>query len=135
MKPVEPGLVYSFSIATDASHSAEAFGNAEVTVLGTAALIGFIETAAERCVSDHYDCGEASVGIGVHIRHIAPAPAGAVVEARARLVDVSRRKLGFEVEVAWRDTVLMIGTHDRAVVDLASFLERSGLVQRGGVAA
>ncbi|MFI5012851.1 MAG: thioesterase family protein [Hyphomicrobiales bacterium] len=126
MKPVEPGLVYSFSMKTDASHSAEAFGNAEVTALGTAALIGFIETAAERCVRPHYDRGEASVGTGVHIRHVAPAPVGAVVEARARLVDVNRRKLGFEVEVAWGDTVLMIGTHDRAVIDLRSFLERIG---------
>jgi fluoroacetyl-CoA thioesterase len=126
MKPVEPGVAYSYSIATDASHSAEAFGNAEVTVLGTAALIGFVETAAERCVRPYYDRGEASVGIGVHIRHIAPAPAGATVEARARLIDVSRRKLGFEVEVAWNDVVLMIGTHDRAVIDLCSFLDRMG---------
>ena len=34
---------------------------------------------------------------------------------------------GFEVEVAWQDIVLMIGTHDRAVIDLCSFLERTGL--------
>ena len=38
--------------------------------------------------------------------------------AQARLVQVNRRKLGFEVEVVWRDTVVMIGTHDRAVIDL-----------------
>ncbi|SDR52415.1 Thioesterase superfamily [Rhizobiales bacterium GAS191] len=126
MKSVEPGLVYSYSIATDASHSAEAFGNADVTVLGTAALIGFVETAAERCVRPYYDRGEASVGIGLHIRHIAPAPAGATVEARARLIDVNRRKLGFEVEISWNDAVLMIGTHDRAVIDLRSFLDRMG---------
>lgn len=127
MKPVEPGLVYSFSITTDASHSAEAFGNADVTVLGTAALVGFIETAAERCIAPYYDSSEASVGIGVNIRHIGPAPAGAVVEAQARLVQVNRRKLGFEVEVVWRDFVLMIGTHDRAVIDLRAFLEHAGL--------
>jgi fluoroacetyl-CoA thioesterase len=125
MKPVEPGLAYAFSITTDASHSASAFGNDGVTVLSTAALIGFMETAAERCAISCYDRGEASVGIGVHIRHVAPAPAGATLEARARLVDVNRRKLGFEVEVAWNDTVLIIGTHDRAVVDLCSFLERA----------
>ena len=126
MKPVEPGLVYSYSIVTDASHSAEAFGNADVTALGTAALIGFVETAAERCLRPYYDRGEASLGIGVHIRHVAPAPAGATVEACARLIDVNRRKLGFEVEVSWKDVVLMIGTHDRAVIDLRSFLDRMG---------
>jgi fluoroacetyl-CoA thioesterase len=131
MKPIEPGLVYSFSITTDASHSAEAFGNAEVTVLGTAALIGLIERAAERCVSECYDRGEASVGTGVHVRHVAPAPVGAVVEVRAKLVDVNRRKLSFDVEVAWQDNVLMIGTHDRAVIDLNSFLERTGLATLG----
>ena len=127
MKPIEPGLAYSFTITTDAAHSAEAFGNAEVTVLGTAALIGLVERAAERCASACYDRGEASVGTGVHIRHVAPAPAGALVEVRARLVQVNRRKLGFDVEVAWQDDVLMIGTHDRAVVDLDNFLERAGI--------
>jgi predicted thioesterase len=126
MKPVEPGLVYSFTIATELCHSAEAFGNSGVLVLGTPALIGFIETAAERCVHAYYDRDEASVGIGLHVRHVAPAYAGALVEARARLIDVSRRKLGFEVEVAWRDTILLIGTHDRAVVDLREFLNRAG---------
>jgi fluoroacetyl-CoA thioesterase len=128
MQPVEPGLVHSFTIATELCHSAEAFGNSGVLVLGTPALIGFIETAAERCVHAYYDPNEASLGIGLHVRHVAPAPAGAVVEARARLIDVSRRKLGFEVEVAWRDTILLIGTHDRAVVDLRDFLNRAGFV-------
>jgi fluoroacetyl-CoA thioesterase len=131
MKPIEPGLTYTFTIKTDASHSAEAFGNSEVTVLGTAALIGLVERAAERCASSCYDRGEASVGTGVHVRHVAPAPAGALVEVRARLADVNRRKLSFDVEVAWRDNVLMIGTHDRAVVDLESFLVRSGVATLG----
>jgi predicted thioesterase len=131
MKPIEPGLTFSFTIKTDASHSAEAFGNAEVTVLGTAALIGFMERAAERCASACYDRGEASVGTGVHVRHVAPAPAGALVEVRAKLADVNRRKLSFDVEVAWRDNVLMIGTHDRAVVDLGSFLQRTGIAPLG----
>jgi fluoroacetyl-CoA thioesterase len=126
MKPVEPGLVHTITIATELCHSAEAFGNAGVLVLGTPALIGFIETAAEHCVHAYYGPDEASVGIGLHVRHVAPAPAGAVIEARARLIDVSRRKLGFEVEVAWRDAILLIGTHDRAVVDLRDFLYRAG---------
>jgi fluoroacetyl-CoA thioesterase len=127
MKPIEPGPTFSFTIKTDRSHSAEAFGNAEVTVLGTAAMIGLVERAAERCASACYDRGEASVGTGVHIRHVGPAPAGATVEVRARLVHVNRRKLSFDVEVAWQDNVLMIGTHDRAVVDLDTFLKRTGL--------
>ena len=121
----------AFTITTDSSHSAEAFGNAEVTGLGTAALIGFLERAAERCASTCYECGEASVGTGVHVRHVAPAPVGAHVEVRARLADVNRRKLSFDVEVAWRDNVLMIGTHDRAVVDLDSFLQRTGIATFG----
>jgi fluoroacetyl-CoA thioesterase len=131
MKPIEPGLAFSFTIKTEAAHSAEAFGNAEVAALGTAALIGLIERAAERCASACYEGGEASVGIGVHVRHLAPAPVGALVETRARLVQVNRRKLGFDVEVAWHDTVLMIGTHDRAIVDLESFLGRAGLETLG----
>jgi predicted thioesterase len=131
MKPIEPGLTFAFTIKTDAAHSAEAYGNAEVTVLGTAALIGLIERAAERCASSCYERGEASVGTGVHVRHVAPAPAGALVEVRARLTDVNRRKLRFDVEVAWRDNVLMIGTHDRAIVDLANFLERTDIATLG----
>jgi fluoroacetyl-CoA thioesterase len=131
MTPIEPGIAYAFTIETGASHSAEAFGNANVNVVGTAALIGLIERAAERCARACYDSGEASVGTGVHVRHISPAPVGARLEVRARLVHVNRRKLGFDVEVAWGDNVLMIGTHDRAVVDLDDFLGRTGVAPLG----
>ena len=104
--------------------SAAAFGNAGVTVVGTPALIGVLETAAARCAAPLLEAGEATVGTMVNIRHLAAAPTGARIEARARLSGREGRRLTFEVDLRWGEVLLMSGTHERAVVDLARFLAR-----------
>jgi predicted thioesterase len=60
----------------------------------------------------------------IAVRHLAAAPANASVDARARLLSREGRRLTFSVEVHWGDVVLMSGTHERAIVNLARFLAR-----------
>ena len=118
-----------YTIRTTDRHTAAAFGNTGVTVIGTPALIGFLETASADCAKPLIGEGDATVGTMVAVRHSAAAPAHAVVEARARLLSRDARRLTFAVEARWGTVVLMSGTHERAIVDLARFLGRLAAAQ------
>jgi len=124
MKPLAPKTRATHSVVTTERDSAEAFGNPGVRVVATPALIGFLETAAHRCLERAYDAGEGSVGTHVDVRHLAAAPAGATIEAAAEVTSVDGRRVRFAVAARWGDTLLMEGIHERAVVDLARFLAR-----------
>ena len=127
MKPIPLGHRYGYAIETRYKHTAAALGNEGVTVVSTPSLVAFLEMAAHRALEPFFDPGEGSVGTLVNVRHLGAAPEGAVVEAEAEVVKVERKQIEFAVRARWRDTLLMEGTHGRAVVDLARFFERLGL--------
>lgn len=120
----DPRRKTCFRIATTDQHTAAAFGNDGVNVIGTPALIGFLETAAARCAQHLLGPGDATVGTTINVRHLAAAPAGELIEAKAALTAVDGRRLSFEIEALWGDIVLMQGTHERVIVALERFLVR-----------
>jgi fluoroacetyl-CoA thioesterase len=127
VKPIASGARYSFTVQTGKRDTAEAFGNAGVPVVGTPALVGFLETAADRCLRPAYEGKEGSVGTTIDVAHLAPAPENASIEARATVLSVDGRKVRFAVEVLRDETVLMKGFHERAVVDMERFLAKLGV--------
>ncbi len=125
MKPLPRGVRFSFSITTQYRDTAEAFGNPGVRVIGTPALIGFLETAADRCIAAYYEADEGSVGTSINVQHLAAAPEGCTIVAQALVIEVTdNRKVRFGIEAKSGDTVLMKGQHERAVINLRRFLER-----------
>jgi predicted thioesterase len=124
MKTIEIGASHEIDIPTEDSQTAAALGNAGVDVIGTAALVLMVEDVSERTIHGAMDEGEASVGTMVNLRHLAPMPAGGVATARARVVEVTGRRVLFETSVHWGGRLLMEGTHERAVVDLTRFLDK-----------
>jgi len=126
MKPVALGWSRTLRIETDDSHTAQRYGNEGVAVIATPVLIGFLETAALECLRPSYEEGEGSVGIFVNVRHLAAALPGAVVEAEATVTGVKGRRVEFAVRARAGGTLLMEGSHGRAVVDLARFFARLG---------
>jgi fluoroacetyl-CoA thioesterase len=127
VKSIAPGTRHSFTVQTGKRDTAEAFGNAGVPVVGTPALVGFLETAADRCLRSFYEGKEGSVGTAIDVAHLAPAPENASIEARATVVSVDGRKVRFAVEARLDETVLMKGFHERAVVDMERFLAKLGV--------
>jgi predicted thioesterase len=124
MKQVAPGTRHSFTVETQYRDTAAAFGNPGVPVVGTPALVGFLETAADRCLKPFYEVKEGSVGTSIDVAHLAPAPENSVIEARAEVVGVDGRKLRFAVEARHGQSLLMKGFHERVVVDLERFLAK-----------
>jgi fluoroacetyl-CoA thioesterase len=124
MKSIALGAHHSFTVKTQYRDTAEAFGNAGVTVVGTPALVGFLETAADRCLKPFYEGREGSLGSIVDVAHLAPAPANATIEASAEVVAIEGRKVRFAVTARYGASLLMKGFHERVVVDMERFLAK-----------
>ena len=93
-------------------------------VLATMAMVGFVESACLKCISGHLDPGEHSVGVAVDVSHVAATPAGVEVRAEVELVAVEGRRLSFAVKVFDEGGPIGEGRHQRAVTNVARFLER-----------
>jgi fluoroacetyl-CoA thioesterase len=126
MKPVTIGQRHTHRVKTTHAHTADALGNRGVNVVATPVLIGFLEVAATECLKPACDDGEGSVGTFVNVRHLAPAPAEAVIEATAVVTAVNGRQVEFAVSAKWGEVLLMEGSHGRAVVNLARFFAKLG---------
>jgi predicted thioesterase len=116
------GDKHSTSTVTQARHSAVFYGNEGVDVVATPALVGLLETPCHLYLIERAGPGEGSVGTKVDVEHLAAAPTGAEVVATARVCAIAGRRVTFDVEARWGETVLMRGQHQRAVVDLETFL-------------
>ncbi len=127
MKPVAIGQSRTHKVKTIRAHTADALGNKGVNVVATPVLIGFLEVAATECLKPACDDGEGSVGTFVNVRHLAPVPAGTLVEATAAVTAVKGRQVEFAISAKWGEVLLMEGSHGRAVVNLARFFARLGM--------
>jgi fluoroacetyl-CoA thioesterase len=115
MTAVPTGLSATRSLVVEGSKLYSPTGRDEHSVLSSPAMIMEMELACVEAVQGHV---EASVGFHVDVKHIAPTPAGETVETTATLIEVDGKKLRFKVETKYGETVVGIGTHRRAVVDL-----------------
>jgi fluoroacetyl-CoA thioesterase len=121
------GKQTTVTIEATEDDTAAAVGSADVNVVATTALILLLEAAATELIDDCCEAGEISVGSAVNVRHLAAAPVGARIKATAKVTAVQGRRIDFAVEAHHGRKTLMIGTHQRVVVNLERFLRQQGL--------
>jgi predicted thioesterase len=107
--------------------TAAAVGRPDVEVVATTALILFIEAAAAESIDGCCEDGEISVGSAIRVQHLAAAPVGARITATAKVTAVQGRRIDFAVEAHHGRKLLMVGTHQRVVVNRERFLRQQGL--------
>ncbi len=127
MKPLAPGSRGEWRALPEFTDSAAAAGNTGVAVVSSQALIVWCEQAAHRAIADYHDPGEATLGVGFELAHLAPARLGREVVAEATVAAVEGRRITFEVRAAQDGVTVLQGRHVRVVVDHARFLEKAGL--------
>ena len=79
------------------------------------------------CIRDRDGClgkGETSVGMRVHIDHLAPSAPGSLVDAEVVLEAVEGRRLTFAGTARVGDDVVARATIVRVVVETDRFLDR-----------
>ena len=120
---IEPGAAATRSLIITDDDTAIAVGSGDVAVLATPRLIALCEKAAVAAVHDGLGTGETTVGTQVDFEHVAAAPVGSSVSARAELIACDGRLLTFEVEASAGAQLVGRGTMLRVLVDRDRFLD------------
>ena len=101
-----------------------AFMGPENAVYATPRMVSDMEYTCRDLLLRHLDPGEDSVGAHVSIDHLAATPLGMKVTIEAKIIEVDRRRVTFELVA--RDSIEECGRgkHVRFVVDTAKSTER-----------
>jgi fluoroacetyl-CoA thioesterase len=96
-------------------------GSGAPPVLSTPSLVNWMELTSRDNAASLLSPGDDTVGLSVHIKHLAATPVGMEVKIISRLTEVEGRVYSFEIEAF--DSVDKIGeaTHKRASVNVAKF--------------
>ena len=125
MKPIPVGAKGSFTLLVQPQHLANQFKDATLPPLFvTPVMIMTMENAALNAIKAYLDPGESAVGTAVDVRHLAATPVGRRVTAEAEVTKVAGRQIEFTVRAKEGNREIGVGTHARAVVDVAKFTRR-----------
>jgi predicted thioesterase len=124
MSSIHVGLVGERSTVVDSALLATTVGSGRIAVYATPAMTALMEGAAVAAIDPLLPEGQASVGVGLEVRHLAATPPGETVRARAEVTGVDGHRVTFAVE-AWDEHELIgQGTHTRYVIDVGRFVAR-----------
>lgn len=97
-------------------------------VYGTPMMILEMELTSGDAIAAALPAGWVTVGTEVDVRHLAATPVGRRVRTTARVVEVLRRGVRFDVEAFDGDRRIGEGRHGRGLVNVAEFNARFGVV-------
>lgn len=120
---IKEGLKKRIEITTAVKDSARSYGSGLVDVFASPAMIALMENTALQAVSTALEEGYNTVGTAVNVKHIKATPIGMKVYCVAELIKVEGSKLRFQVEAFDEEGKIGFGTHDRYIINMASFLQ------------
>ena len=118
------GLCHSTMLTVEHKDTAAVYGSGSLEVFATPAMIAMMEKTCLECVNDKIGKGNTTVGISVNIKHLKASPIGATIRCEAKLIEVDRRRLVFEVKCLEGETVVGEGLHERFIVDSQKFMSK-----------
>lgn len=124
MKPsLSPGDMLPRTLVVDEQRCISFMGP-ENMVYATPHMVSDMEYTCRDLLLRHLDEGEDSVGAHVTIDHLAATPMGMLVTIEAKIIEVDRRRVTFEVVA--RDVIEECGRarHVRFIVDKKKSMER-----------
>jgi fluoroacetyl-CoA thioesterase len=125
MQSIPVGAQGSFSLVVTPDLLANRFKDATLPpILATPVMIMIMENAALNAIKPFLDAGESALGTRVDVRHLAATPAGRRVKGEAEVTKVDGRRIEFRIRATDGAEEIGVGTHERMVIDLATFSER-----------
>jgi len=122
MQRMPLGAKGSFSLVVTPDHLDNRFKDAMLPpVLATPVMIMVMENAALNAMKPYLDADETALGTRVDVRHVAATPAGRRVTGEAEVTKVDGRRIEFTIRATDGAEVIGMGTHERAVINLAKF--------------
>lgn len=114
-----------FEAPVTEANTAKAMGSGSLPVLATPAMVAMMEHAAVNALEGRLPEGIDSVGIAIHVDHLAASPIGAQIRAEAKLAASDGRSYDFEIEAYDNSGLIGRATHRRATVKVEKFLEKT----------
>ena len=134
---LKPGVTYEHRFVVPSSKTVPALYPesdefvAMPEVFATGFLVGLLEWACIKAINPHLDWpSEQTVGTHIDVSHEAATPAGLEVTAKVELLEVSGRKLVFEVEAHDGVDRISKGRHERFIINKEQFDARVGEKKR-----
>ena len=116
------GLCHSETLVVEHKDTAAVYGSGSLEVFATPAMIALMEKTCLESVNAQIGEGNTTVGIAVNIKHLKASPVGALIRCDAKLVEVDRKRLVFEVKCFEGESLVGEGVHERFVVDSEKFM-------------
>lgn len=120
------------SVPVGATHSAQLTVTHDLTVqarvrelppvYATPNMIMFMEITCTDLLKQYLPPGWVSVGALVHVKHLAATPVGFEVTVTAKIVEVSKSLVTFDVEAHDGVDVIGRGQHTRAPIEMTRFM-------------
>ena len=124
MDLLSPGLLGQKELVVEEQHLASVMGNVGVEVLSTHCVVLLMELASRNAVESLLEEGQMVVGTWIGVRHLAAVPKGLKVRAESRLMEITGRKLAFDVSVYDPKEKIAEGRNELLIVSAHKFLER-----------
>ena len=121
------GLCHSETLVVRHEDTAAVYGSGSLEVFATPAMIALMEKTCLESVNDKIGEENTTVGIAVNIKHLKASPVGALIRCDAKLVEVDRKRLVFEVKCIEGESLVGEGVHERFVVDSEKFMGKLGV--------
>ncbi len=118
---IKVGMKASTEIVVGTRDTAHHVGSGKIKVLATPVMVMLLEEAALTAVEKYLPQGHQTVGTQLNVSHIAATPVGMRVIAHAEVIEVTGRKIMFNVWAEDESERIGEGTHDRIIVELERF--------------
>jgi predicted thioesterase len=122
---LKPGLKAEKTDTVTDRNIASFWGSGGLDVFATPAMIVLMEKASLFAVEPFLPPGWSTVGTELNVKHISPTPPGMKVRATAELVSIDGRALLFKVEAFDETGKIGEGTHERFIIEIEEFLEKT----------
>lgn len=123
--PLRPGLASTVDLLVTEDDTSIVWRSGDVPVLATPRVIALCEEATVRAVEGELAPDDTTVGMQVHIDHVAPTAVGNKVTAEATVEDVRGRRVIFTVSVRDDRGLVAAGRVTRVVVNRDRFMEKA----------
>ncbi len=100
-------------------------GSGDLSVYATPMMAALMEKAAAQSVQPYLKEGESTVGTMIHINHNSATPVGCKITASSLLLEVSGKRLVFQVDAFDESGRIGTGTHERVIIDKERFLQKT----------
>lgn len=115
--------VYKKTVQVEGLHLMQETEDFDFPVLGTSALIEFVEDSCKEMMAGVVEEDKISIGTFISLQHSNPALLHRTIVVEVRVKALKEKTVTFSAVVKQDDTILAIGEHTRKVVDKQNFMK------------